>query len=114
MLTTADKDGRGGISKYGQSLKRGRVGVPGWLHISVGKKGQENMFFSRRIIRTLKKIFLSEFILLPEVPTISINAIPRRKIFFILQCSFEIFHNSRILVELVATKQNMKKVLLIS
>ena len=33
--------------------------------------------------------------------------------FFILQCFFNIFHKSRILVELAETKQNMKKVLLI-
>ena len=87
---------------------------------SVGKKGQENMFFSQRIIlkdypRTLKKItfFLSEFILLPEIVTKSSNAIPRRRIFFILQCFFQIFHKSRILVELAETKQKMKKILLV-
>ena len=39
----------------------------------------------------------------------STYAIPRRRIFFILQCFFNIFYESRIFVEFVETKQNMKK-----
>ena len=41
--------------------------------------------------------------------TLSINAIPRRKIFFTLQCFFKNFHKSRIMVELKETNQNRKK-----
>ena len=93
-----------------------------YQNISVGKKGQEIMFSSQRIflqdyLRTFSKkelsFFLSEFILLPGMATSSINSMPRRRIFFILQCFFKMFHKSISLVELLETKQNMKKVLLI-
>ena len=75
------------------------------------------MFFCQRIILSdylrnfFKKriLFLSEFILLLEIDSLSSNAIPRRRIFLILQCFFNIFPTSRILVELVETKKNMKK-----
>ena len=74
------------------------------------------MFFSQRIILfdyliTLKKVlsffqnvfFFQKFLLNQSM----------RRIFFILKYFFKSFHKSRILVELVETKQNMKKVLII-
>ena len=71
--------------------------------------------FSKTILELFLKrtFFLSQCILFSETAILTINAILRRRIFFILQCFFKIFHKSIILVELVETKQNMKKVLLI-
>ena len=71
--------------------------------------------FSKTILELFQKknFFLSQFILLPEIATLSIIEIPRRSIFFILQCFFKVFHKSRILIELLEKKQNMKNVLLI-
>ena len=66
-------------------------------------------FYPSQIFFKKRNFFLSEFILLPEIATLSCNAIPRRRIFFILQCFFKIFHKSIILVQLAEEKPEYEK-----
>ena len=72
---------------------------------SVGKQGSSlREFFSRAVLEIFhKKNFLSARIYSSSRNGYSINQY--------LQCFFNFFHKRRLLVEIVETKQTMKKVL---